>query len=275
MTDPQSTSTRADRLTSAVDLRRSPAVVGPILQSKAVFLDYDGTLTPIVARPELAILSDSVRHLLRRLSATFPVTIVTGRDVDVVRALVAIDRLGYVGSHGLDIVGPPKSGLHHHVAEAFGPELDDAEAALRRRTDDIEGVLVERKRFSISTHVRQVDPRWHPRVKAIVDELREAHPALRREGGKMLFELRPDIDWDKGTAVQWLLEGMGIEPSAALYVGDDLTDETVFAALAGHGVTVVVAGPHDQRSTFARFRVNDPDGVRMLLEALVERQPYQ
>lgn len=269
MTDPQSPSTRADRLPSALDVRRSPAIVEPILQSEAVFLDYDGTLTPIVARPELAILSDAVRHLLRCLSTTCPVTIVTGRDVDVVRALVAIDRLGYVGSHGLDIVGPPGSGLHHHVAEAFGPELDAAESALRRRTHDIEGVLVERKRFSISTHVRQVDPRWHPRVEAIVDELRAAHPTLRREEGKMLFELRPDIDWDKGTAVRWLLEGMGIERSAALYVGDDVTDETGFAALAGEGATVLVAGAQDRRSTFARFRLSDPDGVRMLLEGLV------
>ena len=274
MTDPKSISTRADRLPSALDLRRSPPVVEPILRSDAVFLDYDGTLTPIVARPELAILADSVRHLLRRLSATCPVTIVTGRDIDVVRELVAIDRLGYVGSHGLDIVGPAQSGLRHQVAEAFGAELDAVESELRRRTDGIEGVLVERKRFSLSTHVRQVDPRWHPRVEAIVDDLRQAHPDLRREGGKMLYELRPDIDWDKGTAVRWILDEMSVDPSAALYVGDDLTDETVFTALAGHGATVVVAGPRDRRSTFARFRLNDPDGVRMLLQGLVSYRAH-
>ena len=269
MTESKPPSTRADRLPSALDRHRSPVIARPILQSEAIFLDYDGTLTPIVARPELAILSDAVRQLLRDLSATCPVTIVTGRDVEVVRELVAIDRLGYVGSHGLDIVGPPKSGLRHQVAEAFGPELDAVESTLRRRTDGIDGVLVERKRFSISTHVRQVDPRWHPRVEAIVDGLRQAHPALRREEGKMVYELRPDIDWDKGAAVRWLLDGMGIDPSAALYVGDDLTDETVFAALAGHGGTVVVAGTQDRRTTFAQFRLSNPDGVRMLLERLV------
>ena len=275
MMDPKFAPTPACRLPTAIDLRRSPGIVVPIRECQAVFLDYDGTLTPIVARPELAILSASVQHLLQRLAATGPVTIVTGRDVDVVRDLVAIDRLGYVGSHGLDIVGPPKSGLCHQVAEAFASELDAVESTLRRRTDGIEGILVERKRFSISTHVRLVDPRWHPQVEAIVDEVRRAYPTLRREGGKMLYELRPDIEWDKGTAVRWLLDGMGIDPSAALYVGDDLTDETVFAALAGHGATVVVAGPDDQRSTFARFRVNDPDGVCMLLEALVEHRSHQ
>ena len=272
MTDQASSETGADRLPSALDARLALGVVDGILQSEVVFLDYDGTLTPIVARPELAILSDSVRRVLRRLAKTCPVTIVSGRDVEIVRELVALDRLGYVGSHGLDIVGPSDGGLRHQAAQAFGPELDAVESALRLRTGGIDGVIVERKRFSISTHVRQVDPRRHPDVEAIVEDVRRAHPTLRREGGKMLYELRPDIDWDKGTAVLWLLDQMRIDPSMALFIGDDLTDETVFAALAGRGATVVVAGTGDQRPTLARFRLNDPDEVRMLLEGLASHR---
>lgn len=272
MTDSTSTDIGADRLPSALDQGLAPGVVGRILQSEAVFLDYDGTLTPIVARPELAILSDSVRRLLRELAKTCPVTIVSGRDVEVVRELVALDRLGYVGSHGLDIVGPVDGSLRHQVAHAFGPELDAVESALRKRTDGIEGVIVERKQFSISTHVRQVDPRRHPAVEAIVDDVRQAHPTLRREGGKMLYELRPDIDWDKGAAVRWLLDKMRIDPSKALYIGDDLTDETVFAALEGRGATIVVAEPDDQRPTLAQFRLNDSEEVQMLLAGLVSHR---
>lgn len=272
MTDPTSTDIGADRLPSALDPSLAPGVVSRILQSEAVFLDYDGTLTPIVARPELAILSDSVRRVLRQLAKTCPVTIVSGRDVEVVRELVALDRLGYVGSHGLDIVGPVDGSLRHRAAHAFGPELDAVEAALRQRTDGIEGAIVERKQFSISTHVRQVDPRRHRAVEAIVEDVRQAHPTLRREGGKMLYELRPDIDWDKGAAVRWLLDQMSIDPSKALYIGDDLTDETVFAALKGRGATVVVAEPDVQRPTFAQFRVNDPEEVQMLLAGLVSNR---
>ena len=272
MTDSTSTDIGADRLPSALDQGLAPGVVGRILQSEAVFLDYDGTLTPIVARPELAILSDSVRRLLRELAKTCPVTIVSGRDVEIVRELVALDRLGYVGSHGLDIVGPVDGSLRHQVAHAFGPELDAVESALRKRTDGIEGVIVERKQFSISTHVRQVDPRRHPAVEAIVDDVRQAHPTLRREGGKMLYELRPDIDWDKGAAVRWLLDKMRIDPSKALYIGDDLTDETVFAALEGRGATIVVAEPDDQRPTLAQFRLNDSEEVQMLLAGLVSHR---
>ena len=270
MTEPNSNPTPAGRLPRALDSSLSGGVAEKILHSESVFLDYDGTLTAIVARPELAVLSDSVRSLVQRLASSCPVTIVTGRDVDDIRQLVAIDELGYVGSHGLDIIGPPHTGLRRRVAEAFVPELDAAEFALRRRTGGIEGVLVERKRFSISTHVRQVDPRWHPRVESIVDELRRGHPTLRREGGKMLYELRPDIDWDKGAAVQWLLDAMDIDSSTTLYIGDDLTDETVFAVLGGRGTTVVVATPHEDRSTAARFRLDDPVEVRTLLERLVD-----
>jgi trehalose 6-phosphate phosphatase len=267
MTDP--TPTGAGRLPSALDSSLSFGVVVRLLQSGAVFLDYDGTLTPIVARPELAILSDSVRHVLQRLAKICPIMIVTGRDVEDVSELVALDQLGYAGSHGLDIVGPSESGLRHQAAEGFEPELDAVEAELRRRTNGIEGVIVERKRFSISTHVRQVDPRWHTQVEKVVDDVSRTHPTLRREGGKMLYELRPDIAWDKGMAVRWFLDRVGVDPSMALYIGDDLTDETAFSALAGRGATVVVAEADDQHPTLAQFRLNDPGDVRLLLEGLV------
>ena len=236
-----------------------------------MFLDYDGTLTPIVARPELAI---SGRFGPPPLAASLGDLSRHDRD----RTETSMSCASSSPSIGLGMSGvtvsislvPAQSGLRHQVAEAFGAELDAVESELRRRTDGIEGVLVERKRFSHlnpmsgrSTH--DGIPAWRRSWTTCDRPIR----TLRREGGKMLYELRPDIDWDKGTAVQWLLDGMGIEPSAALYVGDDLTDETVFAALAGDGATVLVAGAQDRRSTFARFRLNDPDGVRMLLEGLV------
>jgi len=235
-----------------------------------VFLDYDGTLTPIVERPELAVLSEEVREVLGRLSQLTPVTIVSGRDAEVVRTLVALDKLGYVGSHGLDIVGPAVAGprLRLVVGTEFLGELDVVEEELRRRAGSFAGVLIERKRFSISTHVRQATPADRPAIEAIVDELRLAHPTLRREGGKLLYELRPDVDWDKGRAVRWLLDGLGRDSSDALYVGDDLTDETAFVALDAPAPTVVVADTEGDRPTAARFWLRGPDDVLTLLQRL-------
>ena len=235
----------------------------------AVFLDYDGTLTPIVARPELAVLSDDMRGTLRRLVATLPLTIVTGRDISVVADLIAVDGLGYVGSHGLDIQGPPASGLRKEVAAAFVPALDAAETALREALGPIAGVVVERKRFSLSTHVRLVAEGDLARVDAAVAQQALQHPSLRREAGKKLLELRPDVAWDKGAAVRWLLEASGRDPDVALYVGDDLTDETVFRAMNGRGATIVVAA--EDRPTAARFRLRDPDDVQVLLERVIHR----
>ena len=235
----------------------------------SVFLDYDGTLTPIVSRPELAIMSEAVRTVIRRLATRWPVTIVSGRDISVIRGLVGVQALGYVGSHGLDIVGPPGSGLRHEVGHAFLGELDDAERQLKSDTAEVEGVVIERKRFSISVHVRQASPIDLPLVAAIVDRLADGYPSLRQEGGKMLHELRPDVDWDKGAAVRWLLDQTGREASRALYIGDDLTDETVFSAFAGQGITVVVADANEDRPTAAGFRLDDPADVQTLLERLV------
>jgi trehalose-phosphatase len=253
-------------LPSAVGLPWVEGWLGACPRGVAIFLDYDGTLTPIVSRPELATLSGAMRETIRRVAARFPVSVVSGRDIAVVAELVGIPELGYVGSHGLDIAGPPGSDLRKEVAIDFLSELDQAEAEVRARTGGIGGVIVERKRFSLSTHVRLVTPGERSRVELTVDEVQQAHPSLRREGGKMLLELRPDIDWDKGTAVRWLLDGLGLDLSAALFIGDDLTDETVFRVLAGRGQSVVVA--ESDRPTAANLRVRDPGEVQILLEHL-------
>ena len=234
---------------------------------RAIFLDYDGTLTPIVAHPNAAILSDGVRLTLSRLAASSPVTIVSGRDADVVASLVDIEGLGFVGSHGLDITGPRGTSLRKEVALGHLRELDVVEDELLDSVSGVEGVIVERKRFTISTHVRLVSPEERPGVEAEVIRICSAHPTLRQEGGKMLFELRPDVDWDKGTAIRWLVEGMGLDLEAVLFVGDDLTDETVFRVLDGRGLGVVVSDA--DRATDACLRLADPLEVHAFLECLV------
>ena len=101
----------------------------------AVFLDYDGTLTPIVGRPEQAILSDSTRAVLRALATKAPVAILSGRDLENVRRRVDIDGIVYAGSHGFDIAGP--HGLRKQIATEFVPILDTAEKKLRAKFADV------------------------------------------------------------------------------------------------------------------------------------------
>ena len=255
----------------ASDLPSALAALDAILarlrgRQTALFLDYDGTLTPIVERPEDALLSEGVRTLLGRLARRWRVAIVSGRDRQVVERLVGLAGLAYVGSHGLDIAGPAGSGIHHQVAQDFLPTLDAAERALRARLTGVEGALVERKRFTVAAHYRRVAEHQRRAVAAAVDEVRGAHPRLRKESGKAVFELRPDIDWDKGKAVLWLLDALAPAQAVPVYVGDDLTDETAFTALAGSGIGVVVGA--GSRPTAATFALGDPAEVLQFLGRL-------
>ncbi len=237
----------------------------------ALFLDYDGTLTPIVPRPEDARLSPQMRDVVAKLTRKCPVFIVSGRDRADVARLVGIEGPGYVGSHGFDILGPPGSDIAHEVALESLPLLDAAEAELRHRTESLEGCLVERKRFGIAVHFRQVAREEVPEVDAIVESVGARHPRLRRAAGKMVFELRPDVDWDKGRAVLWLLSRLGLEDHHAIHLGDDLTDESVFEAITGRGTGIFV-GDAD-RPTSASMRLADPDEVGIYLRGLETALP--
>src|SRR5215472_14532419 len=129
----------------------------------ALFLDYDGTLTPIVRRPEEAVLSESMRETLRALAAKVPVAILSGRDLEDVRRRVSVEGIVYAGSHGFDIVG--LRGLRKQVAPEFLSVLDDAEKELRGKLCDTVGARLERKRFSIAVHYREVPDETVPRVE--------------------------------------------------------------------------------------------------------------
>lgn len=233
-----------------------------------VFLDYDGTLTPIADRPEHATLSASIRARLSRLAACCPVTIVTGRDVAVVRGFVQLDGVGYAGCHGLDIEGPAGSGLRYEAAETVLPVLDRAETDLRHGLSGVAGALVERKRYSVSTHYRLVDAGETAVVEEVVAAVARRYSALRRERGKKVFELRPDVAWDKGSAVAWLVDALSLDIGAAVYIGDDETDEHAFEVLRGSGVPIVVE--HGDRPTAARYRVRDPGEVAEVLALLID-----
>ena len=235
----------------------------------AVFLDYDGTLTLIVSHPTDAWLADSMRQTLQELAAQTPVAILSGRDLDDVRQRAGIDDIVYAGSHGFDIAGP--HGLRRQMATEFLPKLDTVENELHKRLDGISGALVERKRFSIAAHYRNVKEEDIPRVKRAVAEAAARHRELRRIDGKKVYELLPDIEWDKGKAVLWLLEALGLdrENSRSIYIGDDVTDEDAFRALERRGIGILVC--EESQPTAARYSLGEPAEVERFLRLLTVR----
>jgi alpha,alpha-trehalase len=260
-------------LPSALD--RIGEILDPADARPVVFLDYDGTLSPIVPQPEDAILSDSMRAIVQRLAQVCTVAIVSGRDLPDVRQLVALKDLIFAGSHGFDIAGPDGLRRENQEAQACLPALDQAESALRQKLDPIPKARVERKRFSIAVHYRNVPDDRVPEIEPIVDQVAGQHPDLRRAGGKKIFELQPKIDWNKGRAVLWLLETLRLEGSniLPLYLGDDLTDEDAFRALAHRGIGIVVRD--EPRPTAAQYALESPDETALFLDQLANRMVSQ
>jgi alpha,alpha-trehalase len=257
-----------DRLPSALQ-HITELVEAERHQRLVFFLDYDGTLTPIVDRPDMAILSDDMRATLKALAQRYLVAIISGRDLHDVQDLVRVENIFYAGSHGFRIAGP---GQWQHESEhgtEFLPTLDKAERELRERIEGISGALVERKHLSIAVHYRLVEESDVPRIASIVDDVLATHPKLRMSPGKKVFDLQPNIDWNKGKAVLWLLDTLDLDRDDVLpiYIGDDVTDEDAFGALRDRGLGIVVKGA--DRTTAAQFALDDPDQVRQFFDSLI------
>ena len=241
----------------------------------AVFLDYDGTLTPIVDRPEDATISDSMRDTVRRLSERCPVCVVSGRDRPVVQRLMGVNDLIVAGSHGFDIWSPAGGAIGRVEGTEFEGVLQQVRARLSQELASIEGALVEPKRGSVAAHYRLVSPEQRPRVEEIVQAVLAEHPGeLKITPGKLVYEIQPNVEWDKGKAVLYLLKVLDLdrEDVVPIYLGDDLTDEDAFRALAGRGVGVLVGRVDDPeiagRSTAADYVLHTVGEVRQFLGTL-------
>lgn len=245
-------------------------------RTPAVFLDYDGTLTPIVRHPDDAILPDETRAVITDLASTITVAVLSGRDVNDVRDKMGVDGIYYAGSHGFDIIGPDGEPVTDTGLQDFsrylGP-LDRATEALEERLADVEGSQVERKKFAIAVHYRRVaDEAAAEQVELAVLDVAPMVPELRLSTGKKVFELRPDFDWDKGRALDWLLRELDLFAAPdviPVYIGDDTTDEDGFRALRHRGIGIVVGDDGDP--TFAHWLVRDTDAVREFLASLIRQ----
>ncbi len=237
-----------------------------------LLLDFDGTLAPIVDRPEQAEMPARTRRALQRLMAMpgVAVAVVSGRALADVRARAALPGIAYAGNHGMEIEGAGLHRVHPEAAAARG-ELEGAAARIEANLQPIDGAFLEDKGLTLSIHYR-LAPAHAEAVREIVRSAVAGHDGLTVTEGKMVLEVRPRVAWDKGRAVMYLLDQMRPPPDApVLYVGDDRTDEDAFRALRGwdpaEGVLVAATPPAESAATsFLR----DPAEVGALFEALGE-----
>ncbi|WP_231972887.1 trehalose-phosphatase [Mycobacterium sp. E3305] len=239
----------------------------------AVFLDFDGTLSEIVAQPASATPVEGAPEALRALAAECPVAVVSGREVGDLRDRVRVDGIWYAGSHGFELVAP--DGTHHDNADALGA-IDALARAADRLTEllaGVPGIHLERKRFAVAVHYRHVDSERVDGVIAAVRKLARSE-WLRITMGRRVIELRPSLDWDKGTTLNWILEqiqGTGGDAVLPIYVGDDITDEDAFDAVQFDGVGIVVRHNEDgDRPSAAFVSLADPFAVRDFVRRLAD-----
>ena len=235
-----------------------------------LFLDYDGTLTPIVKRPGMAELSRPRRNLLRKLARSphFLVAIVSGRMLSDITKRVGIKGIYYVGNHGFEVTGP-KLKFTHPKAKTAKPILRKIKKELSRRLRDVKGIIIEDKILTMSLHYRLVRRSDTEKVKRafqnIVRPFRRAKK-IRITRGKKVFEIRPNAKWNKGEAVLWLLKKIGGRKKfIPVYIGDDTTDEDAFRALKRKGPTFRVG---KTGKTLARYRIKNVRQVYQLLKLL-------
>ncbi|AED91493.2 putative trehalose-phosphate phosphatase I [Arabidopsis thaliana] len=252
-----------------------------------MFLDYDGTLSPIVDDPDKAFMSSKMRRTVKKLAKCFPTAIVTGRCIDKVYNFVKLAELYYAGSHGMDIKGPAKGFSRHkrvkqsllyQPANDYLPMIDEVYRQLLEKTKSTPGAKVENHKFCASVHFRCVDEKKWSELVLQVRSVLKKFPTLQLTQGRKVFEIRPMIEWDKGKALEFLLESLGFGNTNnvfPVYIGDDRTDEDAFKMLRDRGEGFGILVSKFPKDTDASYSLQDPSEVMDFLRRLVEWKQMQ
>jgi trehalose 6-phosphate phosphatase len=229
----------------------------------ALFLDFDGTLAPIVADPAAAQLSAATRDALQRIAQQHSIvtTIISGRAVEDLFVRIRIEGVIYGGNHGLEIFG---RGLRfvEPLANARRDQLRRLTEVVMAKLRHVPGVIVEDKGLTASIHYRQAAEFDLPAIEeAVRTSVAAAGALFRLNTGRKVLEIVPRTGWHKGAAVQWIIRHLGGDGLLPIYLGDDNSDEDAFAVLTD-AVTVRVSGPPE---TGAQYRVPDPATVYQFL----------
>jgi trehalose-phosphatase len=208
-----------------------------------LFLDFDGTLVPIQDNPAHCVLSPNTKHQLETiyLSGKVSIAVLSGRNANDVKKRVQVENIYYGGNHGLEITGPNLRYVHPDALQG-GRIINKICRKIEKEVGDIEGALIEKKKFGFTLHYRMAkkdDKALIQRAfQRVIAEQPDAQTVAVKRGKKVL-ELAPNIPWDKGKAALFVIQELKSN-YLPIYVGDDATDEAAFKALSEDGPTIRV-----------------------------------
>lgn len=244
-----------------------------------LFLDYDGTLTPIVDMPEQAILPKKTKEIFKALSENNQcrVAIISGRALRDIKKLVGLKGIIYVGNHGLEIDAPGIV-LPSFIFPRIKVIMRNIKNDLKKRLLGMKGIFLEDKGITLSIHYRLATKASFIKMQSVFKETVRPYLArgkIKINKGKKVFEIRPSTQWNKGYAVLCLLERLaashGEKDALPIYIGDDATDEDAFKVLRKRGITIFVGRP---RNSAADYFLNDTKEVADFLKRIAKLKQY-
>ena len=261
-------------VSSPPDLLDHREAISRVLRDRTtgLFLDIDGTLAPFQPDPAAVTVSDAVRRAIATLAERLAVVVLSGRATDDSQRIIGVDGITYVGNHGCQSLRDGQEWILP-AAQEFVSRIHRVAADASVRFARFPGIYVEDKGPSVSIHYRNTPDR--PAAAAAIDTFIDEHPAakgLRRSGGKLVKEIRPPLDINKGTAVTAVVEERGL--GAAVMIGDDITDVDAFLAItrmrdSGHiqglSIGVLSDGIPDEVLTTTDYTLAGTDEVERLL----------
>lgn len=231
-----------------------------------LFLDYDGTIVPIREKPELAKLHPLRRKLLEEISEKITVSVISGRRVSDLKELVKLKKISLIGNHGLEILYRGQLWIHPEALK-IKKVLRKTLKKIEKRAKNFNGVIIEDKGLSGSIHFRLLKAGSKEILQKIVEEeVGDNNRRLKIREGKKVYEIIPNIDWDKGKSVKNLIALLKLKGQfLKIYIGDDETDEDAFRIFGEKDITILVGR---KKRSLAKFRLKNVDEVWKFLKEI-------
>ena len=236
-----------------------------------LMLDYDGTLSSVVNNPARARIGREMKTTLSRLAQRddMVLAIISGRSLTDLKSRVRLDSIYYAGCHGFEMEGPGWS-YNHPQMKQVARQVYLLEKYLNGLLSGIKGCIIENKRYALTVHYRRVDKKLFPSVeKAVRQAEKKFSERMKMEPGRMIYEFKPSILWDKSRAVEMLLGLYQADDPYPIYIGDDITDEPAFRFLRHSGLTVLVENDERPQTTAAVLRLHSINQVLRFLKSLL------